>query len=77
VVALDDLHWAEPTLLDLVEYLANFSTSSPLLLLGVARTELLEARPDWERRAPAAITIVLEQLTAPSRSPRPSRPSLG
>jgi class 3 adenylate cyclase/tetratricopeptide (TPR) repeat protein len=63
VVALDDLHWAEPTLLDLVEYLGNFARDAPILLLGLARTEFLEARLDWSRSVPDAATILLEPLT--------------
>ena len=44
LVALEDPHWAEPTMLDLVEYLAAFA-SGPLVLLCIARPELLDARP--------------------------------
>jgi class 3 adenylate cyclase/tetratricopeptide (TPR) repeat protein len=64
VVALDDLHWAEPTLLDLVEYLGNFTRNAPMLLVGLARTEFLEARLDWSRSVPGAATILLEPLTS-------------
>ncbi len=46
VVVLDDAHWAEPTLLDLVEYLSTFA-QAPLLLVCLARPELLESRPAW------------------------------
>jgi class 3 adenylate cyclase/tetratricopeptide (TPR) repeat protein len=63
IVALDDLHWAEPTLLDLVEYLGNFARNAPMLLVGLARTEFLEARLDWGRSVPGAATILLEPLT--------------
>jgi class 3 adenylate cyclase/tetratricopeptide (TPR) repeat protein len=48
VVHLDDLHWAEPTFLDLVEDAVELSTGAPLLLLCLARPELLEVRPSWE-----------------------------
>ena len=44
LVAFEDLHWAEPTMLDLVEYIAAFATG-PLVLLCIARPELLETRP--------------------------------
>jgi class 3 adenylate cyclase len=54
VVVVDDLHWAEPTLLDLVEYLASFVRDAPMLLIGLARTELLDARSDWGRSVPGA-----------------------
>ena len=47
VVVVDDLQWAESTLIDLVEHVADFSRDAPILLLCVARTELLERRPGW------------------------------
>ena len=40
IVVLEDLHWAEPTLLDLVEYLAAWPVESPLLVVCLARPEL-------------------------------------
>src|SRR5207249_2095425 len=44
VLAIDDLHWAEPLLLDLTEHLIQWSTDVPLLVLVAARPELREAR---------------------------------
>ena len=44
VLVFDDVHWAEPTLLDLVEYLAA-RAEGPILCLCLARPELLDARP--------------------------------
>jgi DNA-binding SARP family transcriptional activator len=49
VLVFEDLHWAEPTLLDLVDYLVAHAIDAPVLLLGLARPELLEARPSWEQ----------------------------
>src|SRR5919199_5975831 len=46
VVAIEDLHWAEPALLDLLEQLAA-QAQGPILLLCTSRPELLEARPEW------------------------------
>jgi class 3 adenylate cyclase/tetratricopeptide (TPR) repeat protein len=46
VVILEDLHWAEPTLLDLVEYVVAFA-DAPVLIVCLARPELLEQRPPW------------------------------
>jgi DNA-binding SARP family transcriptional activator len=46
VLVFEDLHWAEPTLLDLIDYLGDRS-SEAILLLGLARPELLEQRPGW------------------------------
>ena len=47
VVCLDDLQWGEETFLDLVESIALLSAGAPLLLLCMARPELLERRPAW------------------------------
>jgi len=54
VLVFDDLHWAEPTLLDLVDYLGDRS-SAPILLLGLARPELVEQRPEWSERQAASL----------------------
>jgi class 3 adenylate cyclase/tetratricopeptide (TPR) repeat protein len=47
VVVIEDIHWAAPTLLDLLEHLATFATAAPLLVICLARPELLEGRPGW------------------------------
>jgi len=44
VVVLDDVHWAQPMLLDLVEHLVEWVTDAPVLLVALARPELREAR---------------------------------
>jgi DNA-binding SARP family transcriptional activator len=62
VVLLDDLHWAEPTLLDLVEDVAQLSQAVPILLLCLARPELLERRPGWGAGQTNATALRLEPL---------------
>ena len=62
VLVLDDLHWAEPTLLDLVEHLAEWASDAPLLLICIARQELIEARPNWGGGKAYATTLTLEPL---------------
>jgi class 3 adenylate cyclase/tetratricopeptide (TPR) repeat protein len=57
IVVVDDIHWAEPTLLDLIEYLAGFAKGR-VLVICTARPELFESRPDWTR----AGTVELEAL---------------
>ncbi len=47
VLVVEDVHWAEPTLLDFVEYLVGWSRGSPMLVICLARPELLETRPEW------------------------------
>lgn len=64
VCVLDDLHWAEETLLDLVEHIADLSRDAPLLLLCMARPELLERRPSWGGGKWNATTVLLEPLDA-------------
>jgi class 3 adenylate cyclase len=61
VAVFDDVHWAEETLLDLIEHLSVRLTSRPVLLLCLARPELAERRPQWLSRAEA--TLVLEALS--------------
>jgi class 3 adenylate cyclase/tetratricopeptide (TPR) repeat protein len=63
VVALDDIHWAEPTLLDLLERLRDEVSDVPLLIVCQARPELLEQRPDWGGRVVSWPTLLLEPLT--------------
>jgi class 3 adenylate cyclase/DNA-binding SARP family transcriptional activator/tetratricopeptide (TPR) repeat protein len=64
VVILEDVHWAEPTLLDLVEHLAEW-TRAPLLLLCLARPELLDDRPGWAGGKLNATSTLLAPLSAP------------
>jgi class 3 adenylate cyclase len=62
VVVFDDLHWAEPGLLDLVEHVADYGRGAPLLLVAMARPELLEQRPGWAGGKLNATTLLLEPL---------------
>ena len=62
VVVLDDLQWAEPTFLDLVEHVADLSRDAPIFLLCVARMELLDARPGWGGGKLNATSLLLEPL---------------
>jgi class 3 adenylate cyclase len=62
VVVLDDLHWAEPGLLDLVEHVADYGRGAPILLVAMARPELLELRPGWAGGKLNATTLLLEPL---------------
>ena len=47
VVAFEDVHWAQPALLGLIEHIAALASGAPLLLLCLARPELLESHPAW------------------------------
>jgi class 3 adenylate cyclase/tetratricopeptide (TPR) repeat protein len=64
VVVFDDIHWGEPTFLDLVEHVADWSRDAPILLLCLARPELLELRPGWGGGKLNATSVLLEPLSA-------------
>ena len=63
VLVFDDIHWGEPTFLDLVEHIADWSRGSPILLLCMARSDLLDVRPSWGGGKLNAATVSLEPLT--------------
>jgi class 3 adenylate cyclase len=63
VILVEDLHWAEGELLDLLDLLLR-AVNGPLLLFATARPELLDERPGWGGARRAATTIELEPLSA-------------
>jgi len=67
VVVFDDVHWGEPAFLDLVEHVADLSRDTPILLLCLARPELLDHRPAWGGGKLNATNVLLEPL-APDES---------
>jgi class 3 adenylate cyclase len=64
VVVFDDLHWGEPVFLDLVEHVADFSRDAPILLLCMARPELLDRRTAWGGGKLNATNVLLEPLSS-------------
>ena len=65
VIAFDDLQWAEPTFLDLIEYLLGWIRDAPILIVCMARPDLLEQHPGWLGAFPNASAIVLDPLSEP------------
>jgi tetratricopeptide (TPR) repeat protein len=63
VVVVDDLHWGEPVLFDLIEHIADFSRDVPVFVVCLARPELLDARPGWGGGKLNATNLLLEPLT--------------
>ena len=63
VVTFDDLHWAEPTFLDLVDHLADWSRDAPVFFLCLARPDLLEKRPTWAGGKLNATSMLLRPLS--------------
>jgi len=64
VMIFEDLHLAQPAFLELVEQAVREARRVPLMVLCVARWELLEERPDWAGGIPDALTLYLEPLTS-------------
>lgn len=63
VLLFEDIHWGEEPLLQLIEHLAD-TVHAPLLLLCLARPELLEGRPSWGGGRVRSTAIALEPLGA-------------
>ena len=64
VLVIDDLQWADDGLLDFVDGLVDLVEGVPLLVVGCARPELLERRPDWGGGKRNALTVSLGPLSA-------------
>jgi class 3 adenylate cyclase/tetratricopeptide (TPR) repeat protein len=62
VLVFEDIHWAEEPLLELIEHLAGSVRERPLLLICLARPELLDVRPTWGGGRLRATTIEVEPL---------------
>jgi class 3 adenylate cyclase/tetratricopeptide (TPR) repeat protein len=62
VVVFDDIQWGQQTFLDLVEHVADLSREAPILLVCLARPELLDARPGWGGGKFNATSVLLEPL---------------
>jgi class 3 adenylate cyclase len=63
VVVFEDLHWADDELLDFVDYLIDWSTGVPILIVCTARPELLERRGGWGGGKLNATTLSLSPLS--------------
>jgi class 3 adenylate cyclase/tetratricopeptide (TPR) repeat protein len=63
VLAFEDMQWADASLLDFVEYLLDWSRSSPIFVVTLARPELLERRPTWGAGQRSFSSLYLEPLS--------------
>jgi class 3 adenylate cyclase/predicted ATPase len=57
ILAVDELQWAEPTFLDLLEYLVGWTADAPILIVGLGRPELLEQRPTWSTTSSLVVPL--------------------
>ncbi len=63
LLVFDDIHWGETTFLDLLEYIADAAHGAPILLICLARPELLDIRPGWGGGKLNATSVLLEPLS--------------
>jgi class 3 adenylate cyclase/tetratricopeptide (TPR) repeat protein len=63
VLVVEDLHWADDTLLDFLDHLVDWAAEVPLLVVGTARPELLSRRPGWGGGKPNAVNLSLAPLS--------------
>jgi class 3 adenylate cyclase/tetratricopeptide (TPR) repeat protein len=63
VAVFDDIHWGEPTFLDLLEYLVDWIKDAPILIVCLARPELLEVRAGWTAGKPNASLMSVGPLS--------------
>ena len=63
VLVFEDVHWAEATFLDLVQHVVESAHGAPILVLCLARHDLLEIRPGWEDLRDASL-VHLDALSA-------------
>jgi predicted ATPase/class 3 adenylate cyclase len=63
VFAFEDIHWADDGMLDAIEHLAQW-VRAPLMLVCVARDELLDRRPTWGGARRSATQLILDPLSA-------------
>jgi class 3 adenylate cyclase/tetratricopeptide (TPR) repeat protein len=63
VLVVDDLQWADPLFMDLLEHVADGAGSVPLLLLVMARPEVLDGRPGWGAGRPNVSSVLLDPLS--------------
>jgi class 3 adenylate cyclase/tetratricopeptide (TPR) repeat protein len=62
VLLFEDLHWADPGTLDFIDHVLEWSRNVPILIITLARPELLERRPDWGAGRRNFLALDLEPL---------------
>jgi class 3 adenylate cyclase/tetratricopeptide (TPR) repeat protein len=63
IVLVDDIHWAEPTFIHLLEDVAKAERGTPIVLACSARPELYDTHADWDDRIPGQRRLTLEPLS--------------
>jgi class 3 adenylate cyclase len=64
LLVFEDIHWADPSLLDLIEWVAAHVDGTPAMFLTVGRPELVDARGSWGGGVPRHTAVSLDPLPA-------------
>jgi len=62
VVAVEDIHWADAPLLDLLDHIVTLSSGAPILIVCLTRPELMDLRPTWAAPQPNRRVLMLDAL---------------
>ena len=62
ILVFEDLQWADPSLLDFIEHLATWARDHPILVVTLARPELMDRRPGWGASLRSFTALHLERL---------------
>jgi class 3 adenylate cyclase/tetratricopeptide (TPR) repeat protein len=63
VLVFEDIQWADPGLLDFIDHLLEWSIGYPILVISLARPDLLERRPDWGAGRRNFVALALQPLS--------------
>jgi class 3 adenylate cyclase/tetratricopeptide (TPR) repeat protein len=64
IVGFDDLQWAEPAFVELIEYVVGWTREAPILILCLARPDLLDRHPAWHSLGESIMLTPLSRLQA-------------
>ncbi len=68
LMVFDDIHWSDPSQLDLMESLASRVRDAPVMYLALTRPDIVDVRPTWGAGVPAATTMELRPLSTEDAS---------
>ena len=63
ILLFEDLQWADPGLLDFIDHILEWSRAHPILIVTLARPDLLDRRPDWGAGRRNSVSLSLEPLS--------------
>jgi class 3 adenylate cyclase/tetratricopeptide (TPR) repeat protein len=66
ILLFEDLHWADPGLLDFIDHLLDWTRNAPVIVITLARPDLLERRPEWGAGRRNFFSVGLEPLPEPA-----------